>query len=159
MGVEFKVKQNSCQGQLTLFGIIVEVDMIAKRIGTALIVDDNYYNRDLSALALRHVGCEITEAENGQAAITILEQQTFDILILDLAMPEMDGLAVLRRIRDQTKKDRKMWIIVMTANPHMVTDEVDDVSDYILCKPIDINRFADLARRLIDSHLQNSSLS
>lgn len=115
----------------------------------ALIVDDNFFNRDLSALALRHIGFEITEAEDGLVALEILQNRSFDLLVLDLAMPKLDGISVLRRLRDQAIH-KNMCIIVMTANPYMVTEDVDTVADYVMQKPIDVRRFAQLAKRLIE---------
>jgi CheY-like chemotaxis protein len=117
-------------------------------VSTALIVDDNYYNRDLCRLALEHAGYSVSEAETGVAAVNILKDQTFDLLILDLAMPELNGLGVIRQINVQTNH-KDMSIIVMTANPHMATEEVDLRVDFVLYKPIDILNFTALVQRLI----------
>lgn len=114
---------------------------------TALIVDDNYFNRDLCSLALQFVGYAVTEATNGQEAVQILTQNTFDLLILDLAMPEINGVGVIRQISNQSKH-RQMSIVVMTANPHMATDEVSSNADFVMHKPIAVEEFAQLARRL-----------
>jgi CheY-like chemotaxis protein len=113
----------------------------------ALVADDNFYNRDLCKLALEHVGYDVTEAETGLEAVNILENQSFDLLILDLAMPGLSGLGVLREI----SRDQGMSIIVMTANPHMATEEVEKSIDFLMCKPIDINEFTSLLRRLSQS--------
>lgn len=114
---------------------------------TALIVDDNYFNRDLCALALEHVGYQVSHAENGRAAINTLQSQKFNLLILDLAMPELDGMGVIREMRERKIK-HNMSIIVMTANPHMATGEIDMDVDFVVYKPIDINEFSRLAQRL-----------
>jgi CheY-like chemotaxis protein len=114
---------------------------------TALIVDDNYFNRDLCSLALQFVGYSVTEATNGQEAVQILTQNTFDLLILDLAMPEINGVGVIRQISNQPRH-RDMSIVVMTANPHMATDEVSTNADFVMHKPIAVEEFAQLARRL-----------
>lgn len=116
----------------------------------ALIVDDNHYNRDLSALSLRHVGFQVMEAENGARALEILHQQNFDLMVLDLAMPELDGLTVLRQLRGMPNCE-SMCVVIMTANPHMLTDEVSDRADFIMHKPIDVMEFARFARRLTEA--------
>lgn len=113
----------------------------------ALIVDDNWFNRDLSILALKHVGFEVTEAQNGKEALGLLGQQEFDLMILDLAMPEMDGTSLIRRIRHDGIA-ANMPIVVMTANPHMATDELADQVDFVMYKPINVTEFAQLVRRL-----------
>jgi two-component system, OmpR family, response regulator ResD len=63
---------------------------------SALVVDDHYHNRDLFRIALENAGYTVTEARNGEEAITILEKETFRLLILDLHMPIMDGTQVLK---------------------------------------------------------------
>lgn len=112
---------------------------------TALVVDDNYYNRDLSRLALEHVGYEVTEAENGALAVSLLEKHSFDLMVLDLAMPELNGVEVLREIKNRYAP---MSIIVMTANPHMVIEDVEANVDLVMYKPIDITGFVRLVDRL-----------
>ncbi len=113
----------------------------------ALVVDDNWFNRDLSALALTHVGYHVTEAEDGLQALAILEKRTFDLLVLDLVMPEVDGATLLRQIRKHPLH-RKMQVIIMTANPHMTTDEMGGEADFLMYKPINVSQFAEFAKRL-----------
>lgn len=119
-----------------------------ERLSNALIVDDNFFNRDLAALALRHVGYQVSEAENGVEALKALQQYAYGLLVLDLAMPEMDGVTLLHQIRKQAINPR-MVIVVMTANPHMATMEVATDVDFVMYKPIDIGEFAKFAERLI----------
>jgi len=112
----------------------------------ALVVDDNWFNRDLSSLALTHVGYHVTEAEDGLQALALLEKRTFDLLVLDLVMPEMDGPTLLRHIRKHPNH-RMMQVVIMTANPHMTNDEVSE-ADFVMYKPINVNQFAEFAKRL-----------
>lgn len=114
---------------------------------TALIVDDNYFNRDLCTIALEHVGYEVEDAENGIEALRMLEKDTYDLLVVDLAMPELDGASVISQIRTQPRHEQ-MTIIVLTANHHMATTEVDLNADYVMYKPIDIEEFSRFALRL-----------
>ncbi|MBA3868868.1 MAG: response regulator [Anaerolineae bacterium] len=123
---------------------------------TALIVDDNYFNRDLCALALEHVGYNVFHAENGREAINRLQDQKFNLLILDLAMPELDGMGVIREMHEK-RIQHAMFIIVMTANPHMATNELDADVDFVVYKPIDINEFSRLAERLTKSYVNISN--
>ena len=114
---------------------------------TALVADDNYYNRDLCKIALDHVGYDVLEAGDGEAALTMLHEMSCDLLILDLVMPRVDGLAVLREIRSNAHFDA-LPIIVLTANSHMTGDVMALGTDYVLYKPIDVTVFAQLAERL-----------
>ncbi len=117
---------------------------------SALIVDDNYYNRDLCRLALEHAGYTVTEAENGQEAVELLDKGTFDLLVLDLAMPKMNGIDVIHEISHHPRH-QAMPIIVMTANPHMATEDVELQVEFVLCKPIDVQVFTRFAQRLATS--------
>jgi CheY-like chemotaxis protein len=119
---------------------------------TALIVDDNYFNRDLCALALEHINYQVSHAVNGLEAIKILQERKFDLLILDLEMPELDGRGVMRQIREMNIH-QTMSIIVMTANAHMATNEIDMNVDFVVYKPIDVNEFSRLAQRLTKRHI------
>ena len=124
---------------------------------TALVVDDNYFNRDLCTLALEHVGYEVFEAKDGLEALKVLETQSFGLLVLDLAMPELDGAGVIRQIR-QKEMYSSMTVVVLTANHHMATDEIDLSADYLMLKPIDVNDFAQFAQRLVN-HKKKPSAS
>ncbi|MBN2303782.1 MAG: response regulator [Anaerolineae bacterium] len=114
---------------------------------TALIVDDNWYNRDIFRMALENADYEITEAEDGKKGLDILEQNTFDLLVLDLQMPEIDGYGVLKALRAEDRH-KSMRVLVVTANPHMATDKVDDMADHVMLKPIDVVSFAQFTKRL-----------
>lgn len=121
--------------------------MQATKTLKALVVDDNYFNRDLCKLALDHAGFDSIEAENGAEALSILQNQEFDVLILDLAMPEMDGITLLNELKRLNIR-AGVCTIVITANSHMATEEVEIGADYVLYKPIDIQFFTQLLQRL-----------
>ncbi len=84
-----------------------------------LIVDDNPINRQVASLQLRRqlLQAEIEEADNGQQAFDKVRDGPFDIVLLDLLMPEMDGYETARRIRtDLPEPQRSVPIIALTAN-------------------------------------------
>ena len=116
---------------------------------TALVVDDNYFNRDLFKLALEHVGYTVLEAENGLIALNLLKEHIFDLLVVDLAMPELDGASLVRQIRKE-ERHKRMIIVVVTANHHLATHNVDLDADYFMYKPIDIAEFAPFTQRLMN---------
>lgn len=113
----------------------------------ALVVDDNFHNRNIFRMALEEVGYDITEAENGAEGLDVLAQRTFNLLVLDLQMPLIDGITVLRELRLEPIH-QAMRVIVVTANAHMATGEVTDLADYVMYKPINVVQFADFAKRL-----------
>jgi len=66
---------------------------------TALIVDDSVTMQNMVSLALKEVGFEITTASDGVEAADIAEKTTFDIVITDINMPNMDGIELIRHLR------------------------------------------------------------
>ena len=67
-----------------------------------LIVDDNRASRDLIRAILKPVRCHIIEASNGQQALDLVQQERPDLVLLDVDMPGLDGLTVVKRIRENT---------------------------------------------------------
>lgn len=112
----------------------------------ALVVDDNFYNRDLARLALENTGYDVAEAANGIEALQMLEQNVYDLLILDLAMPELDGIGVLTELR-KNPVYKGMTIVVVTAYSHLAGGIEEEV-DFVLFKPVDINNFKTFLHRL-----------
>lgn len=117
---------------------------------TALVVDDIADNRDLFRTVLEQAGYEVYEAASGKRGLEMLSAQIFDLLILDLQMPHVTGLDVLREIRAYPHLDR-MAVVVVTANPHMITDEVETYAYHIMQKPLNIREFSQFVRRLQSS--------
>jgi CheY-like chemotaxis protein len=114
---------------------------------SALVIDDNWDNRNIFTISLEAAGYQITQAEDGISAVALLQTNKYQLIILDLQMPKMDGRAVLQKIRHDPQH-QKALVIVVTANPHMATDEVDIEADYVLYKPISVASFTALTRRL-----------
>ncbi len=67
--------------------------------GSLLVVDDSQLNRVRMAYMLSQQGHAVTEAEHGMQALTLLYDQAFDLVLLDIMMPEIDGAEVLRRMK------------------------------------------------------------
>lgn len=80
----------------------------------ALVADDVPMIRKLVEFHLKQVGFEISNAADGAEALTLAENSKFDLILLDIMMPEMDGLEVLRRIRTGTV-NKGTPVIIMTA--------------------------------------------
>jgi adenylate cyclase len=86
-----------------------------------LVVDDNASNRDVLARRLTREGHAVVTAANGAAALDLVERQDFDIILLDLIMPEMSGYEVLRRLKT-AERTSHIPVIVISA-----LDEIDTV--------------------------------
>jgi CheY-like chemotaxis protein len=102
-----------------------------------LVVDDNEANRDMLSRRLSRRGHEVAVAEDGYQAIEMVKQQDFDVVLLDIMMPRIDGLEVLKVLR-QTHSASELPIIMATARDES-TDIVQALklgaSDYVT-KPL-----------------------
>jgi PAS domain S-box-containing protein len=79
-----------------------------------LLVEDNQLNRMVAKAILKRFDVIITEASNGEIAIDLMKTQTFDLVLMDMQMPVMDGLQATRILREELKIDTP--IVALTAN-------------------------------------------
>ncbi|MDD2764125.1 MAG: adenylate/guanylate cyclase domain-containing protein [Opitutaceae bacterium] len=91
----------------------------AQYTGNLLVVDDDAMNREMLARRLQRSGYNITTAENGRVALELLKQKDFDLVLLDIIMPELNGFHTLEFIKADPKI-RHLPVIMLTA-----LDEVD----------------------------------
>ncbi|WP_185205645.1 PAS domain-containing hybrid sensor histidine kinase/response regulator [Chryseobacterium sp. C3] len=79
-----------------------------------LLVEDNELNQLVAENSLTHFGCEVTKADNGKMAVDILSKQPFDIILMDIQMPELDGIEATKILRQEFRLGTP--IIALTAN-------------------------------------------
>lgn len=103
--------------------------------GLLLIVDDNPQTRDLLSGWLEGNGYATTTAENGKQALELVSAGTFDLILLDIEISDMDGLAVLRSLRE-TRTTTELPVIVLSGNPKSAEALRLGANDY-LTKPVD----------------------
>ena len=72
-------------------------------VGRLLVVDDDRINREMIGRRLRHMGFKVAVAEDGMAALEKIREQEFDLVLLDVMMPKLDGFATLDRIKSNPK--------------------------------------------------------
>jgi len=110
-------------------------DVAAIRV---LVVDDGEDNRIILNRRLTKRGFEVVEADNGLAALALIAEQSFDLVLLDIMMPGIDGIEVLKRIRTTLSPDR-LPVLMVTAKASN-TDVIEALelgaNDYIT-KPVD----------------------
>ena len=92
--------------------------------GTILIADDNRVNRLLLARGLEHEGHTVVYAEHGAEALDLLRRQRFDLLLLDVLMPELDGYEVLAELKDDPH---------LRDIPVVVTSALDEIDSVVRC--------------------------
>jgi signal transduction histidine kinase/DNA-binding response OmpR family regulator len=122
-----------------------------------LLAEDNATNQKLALTVLGRLGYQADVAANGLEALQALQRQTYDVVLMDVQMPEMDGLDATRRLRREFPAAQQPYVIAMTANAMQGDREMclaAGMDDY-LSKPI---RIAELVRALqASSPIQGSA--
>ncbi|MEO6032149.1 MAG: ATP-binding protein, partial [Burkholderiaceae bacterium] len=113
-----------------------------------LVVDDGAENRQLVRVLLEEVGLHVSEAENGRVALECIDRESFDLVLMDMQMPEMDGPTATRRLR---AAGCTLPIVALTANAMKGFERQLDEAGFsgFLTKPVDVDALlGDLAARL-----------
>jgi PAS domain S-box-containing protein len=113
------------------------------RPSKVLLVDDGASNRELVGLVLRKLNLEVVEAENGQEAVDLAMSRPFNIILMDMQMPVMDGYTATTKLREQ---GLSIPIVALTANAFQGDEERcrDAGCSHFLSKPIDIDALIEL---------------
>lgn len=99
--------------------IISEANITAVPIDSnlrILLAEDNAVNQKLALYILEKAGFRADAVSNGLEAIEALQRQSYDVILMDVQMPELDGLEATKRIRKQWAKENQPFIIAVTAN-------------------------------------------
>jgi signal transduction histidine kinase/DNA-binding response OmpR family regulator len=126
-----------------------DVEMARRLPLRILLAEDNVVNQKLALRLLAQMGYRADVAANGREAIQALERQRYDVVLMDVQMPEMDGLDATREICRRWPSGRRPHIIAMTANA-MQGDREDclaaGMDDYV-SKPIRVDELVQALRR------------
>ncbi len=120
--------------------------------GEILLVEDNLINQQVAEELLDSIGLHVTTASHGLEAIEALNKQAFDLILMDIQMPEMDGFTATAEIR-QLPQGRKVPIVAMTAHASLQDKKkcLEAGMDDHIAKPIEPHLlFATLAKWLQD---------
>lgn len=127
-------------------GALAADDGAPKRALKILVAEDNPVNQRVIDGMLRHLGHSVEIVDNGVDAVHVAEAGDFDLVLMDVRMPEMDGVGATRAIRARGGAMARLPIIAVTANV-----QASDAATYhnagmnaVLAKPIDRDRLAQL---------------
>jgi DNA-binding NtrC family response regulator len=114
-----------------------------------LIVDDDPASRRLLEVRLRPLECDVATAGNGEQALTAIRKDVPDLVLLDLQMPKMGGIEVLRALR---KEEINLPVIVITAHGSIETavEAMREGAYDFITKPVDANHFDIVVRKLLE---------
>jgi CheY-like chemotaxis protein len=116
--------------------------MAARHPLRILLAEDNVVNQKLALRLLQQMGYRADLASNGLEAVESVRRQTYDVVLMDVQMPEMDGLDAAREIGARWKPDERPRIVAMTANAMQGDREMciaAGMDDY-LTKPIRVDQ-------------------
>ena len=116
------------------------------RHATILIVDDDPTTRRLLAGVFAFEGYRTLQASSGEAALQLVRERAPDIVLLDLALPTLSGLDVLRILRQ--KRRHQPRVVVVSAYADYMTDADRSLADASLSKPLDVDDLLDEVSRL-----------
>ena len=101
----------------------------------ALIVDDDQDVREFIRTVVEEAGFEIQEAHHGIDALICLKTYPADIMIMDIKMPEMDGLELIPKVEEEFGENGPQ-IIILTGYPEVIPDELQKKATVVMRKPV-----------------------
>ena len=120
---------------------------------TILLVDDDPEVRQAIEIALEPLGSNVLVADNGNTAVDMADENSPDLVILDMMLPKRSGFLVLEKIKRDRKKGQKPYVIMITANPgqrHKAYAQTLGVDNYLL-KPFRMERLVEAVSQLLSS--------
>lgn len=116
--------------------------------GRVLVVDDNATNRDVCSRLLQRLGVDAITAADGTDALTLVAAEHFDLILMDMQMPKLDGLSASRMLRE---RGVRAPIVGLTANAYQSDRDACLAAgmDEHLAKPITRQKLSDLLRRYL----------
>lgn len=114
-----------------------------------LIVDDEPGLLELFAAMVAPLGCRVQLAQGGQQALVLLDEQTPDLLILDLAMPGMSGYEVLNHVKEVPRLDAMRVMVLTATGPRVAPATMDPRISRWTSKPISPREFRQIVAELL----------
>jgi CheY-like chemotaxis protein len=104
-----------------------------------LVADDCRLDQLVAIRLLERCGHQVEVVDNGLSAVAVVQQSPFDAVLMDIEMPELDGLAATRSIRESEQRGSRLPIIAVSASGQERTC-LDSGCDFFISKPLTLNR-------------------
>ena len=128
----------------------VKIVLPKTNLQKVLVVEDNEINRQVARGMLEFLGHDVTEAKDGKAGVELANTEKFDLILMDISMPIMDGRAATRAIRTGNGPSADVPIVGLTANvmAHERAAFLVDGMDDIISKPVTRDTLATLLHKV-----------
>jgi CheY-like chemotaxis protein len=132
--------------------------MITNAASTILVVDDYSDNRTLLSAWLRAKGFKVVEAQDGKEGVLQANRSNPDLILMDLAMPELDGVEAARQIRQRNVfAQTPIFAISAYATHDVKQDALDAGCTDVFAKPLDLDSLLRKIRSALDSHISRDT--
>jgi DNA-binding response OmpR family regulator len=113
-----------------------------------LVVEDEQNQRELYAMELADEGYEVEQASNGRDAVELVKKNKYDLVVLDIRMPEMDGIEALGRI---LSRDKKIPVIIYTAYSNYKSNFMTWTADAYVTKSSNLGELKEKIRDILST--------
>lgn len=113
-----------------------------------LLVEDEYFTRDVLSLTLRRANMDVDVVAGGQEALNLLDEKTYDVVVADLHMPDINGYELINIIRNDPQL-QKIPIVIITANPAAIRSPEAQMANAFFTKPLDIKQLIEKIKSLV----------
>ncbi|MDB4664564.1 ATP-binding protein [bacterium] len=120
-----------------------------------LVVDDGKENRDLICVLLEEVGASFGTAENGIEAMTLATESHWDVILMDVQMPVLDGNSATRKLRD-LGYSKPIYALTAHAMQTAIDESIDAGCDGVLTKPLDFDLLIKTLAKIADVEVNDS---
>ncbi len=119
-----------------------------------LVAEDSSVIQNLTKKILQFQNFDIKSVKNGKEVLKSMESESFDLILMDINMPQMDGMACIREIRSMTDKTKSgIPVVAITGNAKNYSEEDFSSAGFneYLAKPLDFDKLVDTVKRLTDT--------
>ena len=154
-----KIEQDQVKSDANLIKQLQSFDKSTQFNAYVLVVEDNPINQTVMRAMLTSLGCAVDVASNGQEAVKQFEQHEYDLIFMDIGLPDMDGLQVTKSLLAIKKKLKRPAIPIVALTAHVMEDDRKNclkagMTD-MLTKPIVHAQLVELLKRLIKPSTQD----
>jgi signal transduction histidine kinase/DNA-binding response OmpR family regulator len=128
-----------------------DIKIAKKHPLTILLAEDNAVNQKVAAKMLERLGYRVDVVADGVEAVASVRRQHYDVILMDVQMPEMDGVMATQTIRNKMRQEQQPYIIALTANALKGDREkyLEEGMDDYLSKPVRLNELRDALLRYV----------